>query len=113
MPHIRTAQELKLYAGSGIDQGRKAAKEALEAYSRGDKTKQAEMILEQDGLAMLEPDDVLKTCSQKYEDADLILRASRLMESQQLQQAGPAQPELQKQQGQPQANEDRPQPDFC
>ena len=75
--------------------------------------KQAEMILEQDGLAKLAPGDVLKACSQKYEDADMILRASRLKDSRQLQQEGPAQPELQKQQGQPQLNEDQPQPGFC
>ena len=72
-----------------------------QAKEREAPDKQAEMILEQDGLVKFDPDEILKICVQKYEDANMKLRAAQLKESQQLRQEGSAQPELQKQQGSP------------
>ena len=74
--------------------------------------KQAEMILEQDGLAKLEPDEILKICEQEYEDANMMLRASQLKESRELRQEGPAQPEQLKQKDALREDEEQPQLGF-
>ncbi len=74
--------------------------------------KQAEMILKQDGLAKLEPADILKICGQKYEDGNMMLRASQLKESRQLPEEGPAQPEQLKQKDELREDKEQPQLGF-
>ena len=60
--------------------------------------KQAEKIMEQDGLDKLEPGAILETVKKQYARDNMMIRASKLAGPQQPQQEGPAQPELNKQQ---------------